>query len=309
MELRLNNLNKKMRVKIYSALFFLICMMIVFLSMAQQSNKEYKKEIERWDAERLESVKSPTGWVNLAGLFWLKNGKNNFGSASTNELVFPNNGFPSLLGTFELQDEKVKWITASGNEVWYKKSKVDEMEVFNIDSMTSPTLSYSTYRWNIIKREDKIGVRFRDLNNPALAALTHINRFDANPKWKINAYLEPSSFSTVAITNVLGQTYQQASPGKIVFEVEDKTYKLDAVEEGPKLLQVIFDDETNGIESYPSGRFLYVTRPGADGKVVIDFNKAFNPPCAFSPFATCPLPPKQNILPIRIEAGEKTIHH
>lgn len=298
-----------MRVKTYSALVFLICMLAVFSSTAQQSKKEYKKEIERWDAERLESVKSPTGWVNLAGLFWLKNGKNNFGSASTNELVFSNSGFPSILGTFELQDEKVKWITASGNEVWYKKNKVDEMEVFNIDSITSPTLSYSTYRWNIIKREDKIGVRFRDLNNPALAALTHINRFDVDPKWKINAYLEPSSFSTVAITNVLGQTYQQASPGKIVFEVDGKTYKLDAVEEGPELLQVIFGDETNGIESYPSGRFLYVTRPGADGKVVIDFNKAFNPPCAFSLFATCPLPPKQNILPIRIEAGEKNVHH
>ena len=298
-----------MRVKKYSAFCFFICMLAVFSSTAQQSKKEYKKEIERWDAERLESVKSPTGWVNLAGLFWLKNGKNNFGSASTNELVFSNEGFPSLLGTFELNGDKVRWTTASGNEVWYKKNQVEGMEVFNIDSMSSPTLSYSTYRWNIIKREDKIGVRFRDLNNPALAALTHINRFAVNPKLKINAYLEPSSLSTVAITNVLGQTYQQASPGKIVFEVDGKTYRLDAVEEGPELLQVIFGDETNGIESYPSGRFLYVSKPGTDGKVVIDFNKAFNPPCAFSPFATCPLPPKQNILPIRIEAGEKTIHH
>ena len=298
-----------MRVKRYTTLFFLICMVTVFSSTAQQSKKEYKKEIERWDVERLESVKSPTGWVNLAGLFWLNKGTNKLGSASANELVFNKEGFPSLLGTFELNGDKVKWTTASGNEVWYKKNQVDEMEVFNVDSMSSPSLSYSTYRWSIIKREDKIGVRFRDLNNPALDALTHINRFDVNPKWKINAYLEPSTFSTVAITNVLGQTYQQASPGKIVFEVDGKTYKLDAVEETAELLQVIFGDETNGIESYPSGRFLYVTRPGPDGKVVIDFNKAFNPPCAFSPFATCPLPPKQNILPIRVEAGEKTIHH
>jgi uncharacterized protein (DUF1684 family) len=283
--------------------------LVVISSTAQQSKKEYIKEIERWDVERLEGVKSPTGWVNLAGLFWLNKGTNKLGSASANELVFNKEGFPSLLGTFELNDDKVKWTTASGNQVWYKKNQVDEMEVFNVDSMSSPSLSYSTYRWSIIKREDKIGVRFRDLNNPALAALTHINRFDVNPKWKINAYLEPSTFSTVAITNVLGQTYQQASPGKIVFEVDGKTYKLDAVEEGAELLQVIFGDETNGIESYPSGRFLYVTRPAQDGKVVIDFNKAFNPPCAFSPFATCPLPPKQNILPIRVEAGEKTIHH
>jgi len=298
-----------MRINSFRILSFIICLLVVFSSTAQQSKKEYIKEIERWDVERLESVKSPTGWVNLAGLFWLNKGKNRFGSASSNELVFTKEGFPSLLGTFELNGDKVKWTTASGNEVWYKKNQVDEMEVFNVDSMSSPSLSYSTYRWSIIKREDKIGVRFRDLNNPALDALTHINRFDVNPKWKINAYLEPSTFSTVAITNVLGQTYQQSSPGKIVFEMNGKTYKLDAVDESPELLQVIFGDETNGIESYPSGRFLYVYRPGADGKVVIDFNKAFNPPCAFSPFATCPLPPKQNILPIKVEAGEKTIHH
>jgi uncharacterized protein (DUF1684 family) len=298
-----------MRINSFRNLSFIICLLVVFSSTAQQSKKEYIKEIERWDVERLESVKSPTGWVNLAGLFWLNKGTNRLGSASANELVFNKEGFPSLLGTFELNGDKVKWTTASGNEVWYKKNQVDEMEVFNVDSISSPTLSYSTYRWSIIKREDKIGVRFRDLNNPALDALTHINRFDVNPKWKINAYLEPSTFSTVAITNVLGQTYQQASPGKIVFEVDGKTYKLDAVEETAELLQVIFGDETNGIESYPSGRFLYVTRPGPDGKVVIDFNKAFNPPCAFSPFATCPLPPKQNILLIRVEAGEKNLHH
>ena len=298
-----------MRINSFRILSFIICLLVVFSSTAQQSKKEYIKEIERWDVERLESVKSPTGWVNLAGLFWLNKGPNKLGSASANELVFNKEGFPSLLGTFELNGDKVRWTTASGNQVWYKKNQVDEMEVFNLDSMSSPSLSYSTYRWSIIKREDKIGVRFRDLNNPALDALTHINRFDVNPKWKINAYLEPSTFSTVAITNVLGQTYQQASPGKIVFEVDGKTYKLDAVEETAELLQVIFGDETNGIESYPSGRFLYVTRPGPDGKVVIDFNKAFNPPCAFSPFATCPLPPKQNILLIRVEAGEKTIHH
>ena len=214
-----------MRVHIYKLFFIALFPMVVFSAMAQQSKKEYKNEIERWDAERLESVKSPTGWVNLAGLFWLKSGKNKLGSASDNELVFSKDGFPSILGTFELDGDKVKWSTATGNEVWYKKNKVDEMQVFNVDSISSPTLSYSTYRWNIIKREDKIGVRFRDLNNPALDALTHINRFGVRPKWKIDAYIEPSTFSSVAITNVLGQTYQQASPGKIVFQVNTRKNK------------------------------------------------------------------------------------
>ena len=136
-----------MRINSFRNLSFIICLLVVFSSTAQQSKKEYIKEIERWDVERLESVKSPTGWVNLAGLFWLNKGTNRLGSASANELVFNKEGFPSLLGTFELNGDKVKWTTASGNEVWYKKNQVDEMEVFNVDSISSPTLSYSTYRW------------------------------------------------------------------------------------------------------------------------------------------------------------------
>ena len=211
---------------------FLIFFCSTFLSaVAQQSNKEYKKEIEQWDLNRLESVKSPTGWVNLAGLYWLNPGRNNFGSASTNELVYSKEGFPAMLGTFELTGNTVKWGTANGQEVWHNTNKVTDMVVFHVDSSSTPSLAYSTYRWSIIKREDKIGVRFRDLNNLSLAALTHINRFDVDSKWRINAYLEQSMLPTVAITNVLGQTYQQSSPGKIVFELNGKTYKLDAVDE------------------------------------------------------------------------------
>jgi uncharacterized protein (DUF1684 family) len=169
-------------------------------------------------------------------------------------------------------------------------------------------LAYHTFRWTIIKREDKLGVRFRDLDHPNLKTFNHIERFAVSSKWKINATLEPALYASVSITNVLGQTYPMPSPGKIVFEVDGKKYKLDAVDEGGDDLFILFGDDTNAEHSYESGRFLYIPKQDANGNTVIDFNKAINPPCAFSTFATCPLPPKQNVLPIAITAGEKRVH-
>ena len=117
--------------------------------------------------------------------------------------------------------------------------------------------------------------------------------------------LETAPQSSIAITNILGQTNAEASPGKVVFTIDGVTYKLDALEETPGELFIIFGDATSGKETYPAGRFLYMPKPAPGGTAYIDFNKCFNPPCALSTFATCPLPPKQNILPIAIRAGEK----
>lgn len=296
--------------KIFSSvlifIFFVICVQTL---VAQTSAKNYKKEIEEWDKKRLLDLKSATGWVNLAGLFWLNSGENSFGKDSSNNVIFNHPNFPAFLGKFIVSEKEVMWVTNPGNQVYIRDKKIDQLVVFHVDSTTNPSLSFSTFKWSIIKRESKIGVRFRDLNNPALTALTSIDRYRANPKWIINARLETSLFSTVSITNVLGQTTQQSSPGKLVFELNQKTYKLDVIDEGPGDMFVIFGDETNGDETYHTGRFMYVARPDENGNTIIDFNRSFNPPCAFTPFATCPIPPRQNILPVRIEAGEKNVHH
>jgi uncharacterized protein (DUF1684 family) len=296
--------------KIFSSalifMFFAICVQHV---VAQNSAKNYKKEIEEWDTKRLLDLKSATGWVNLAGLFWLNSGENRFGKDSSNNVIFNHPNFPDFLGKFIVSEKEVKWITNPENQVYIRDKKIDELVIFHVDSSSNPSLSFSTFKWSIIKRENKIGVRFRDLNNPALSALTNIDRYRANPKWIINASLKTSMFSTIAITNVLGQTTQQASPGKLVFQLNQKTYKLDVIDEGPGDMFVIFGDETNGDETYHTGRFLYVSRPDENGNTTIDFNKSHNPPCAFTTFATCPIPPRQNIIPVRIEAGEKNLHH
>ncbi len=288
----------------------IICVFVfsVLFSSVSAQGISYKDEIAAWDKKRLASLKSENGWVNLAGLFWLKPGENTFGSDASNQVVYTGTGFPEKAGKFIVGEKEVKWISNTSSKVSIKGNIVTETVAFHIDSARAPQFSLGSYRWNIIKREDKIGVRFRDLNSAALNALTHISKYDADVKWKIKAVFEPTLFKTIPITNVLGQTTQQASPGRIVFEIAGKSYKLDALDEGPGDLFVIFGDDTNQDETYPSGRFIYVPRPDAKGVTYIDFNKSENPPCAFTSFATCPLPPRQNILPFRIDAGEKKTH-
>ena len=278
------------------------------LSIGQSQEKLFKEDVAQWDAKRIASLKGANGWVNLAGLFWLSPGENKFGSSADNELVFNDPRFPAHLGTFILTEKEVIWKTASGNEVFNKQQKVDQVSIFDVSKSESIQLSYATFRWIIIKREDKIGVRFRDLNHPNLKTFQHIERYKPSLKWKLDATLEPSLYATVSITNVLGQTYQMPSPGKVFFEVEGKKYKLDVVDEGGDELFILFGDETNAEHSYESGRFMYIPKPDANGHTVLDFNKALNPPCAFSTFATCPLPPKQNVLPFAVTAGEKRVH-
>ena len=291
--------------------YFLNIILFVFFSqvvVGQSDVKSLKEDIKQWDEKRISSLKSANGWVNLAGLFWLTKGENKFGAASSNEIVFNDPRFPSLIGTFVLTDKEVIWKTAPGNDVYNKQEKVEQLSIFQLNNSQGVQLSYGTFRWTIIKREDRVGVRFRDLDHPNLKTFQHIERYKPSSKWKVEARLEPGLYATVSITNVLGQTYQQPSPGKIVFEIDGKKYKLDAVDEGGDELFILFGDETNAEFTYESGRFMYIPKPDANGKTVVDFNKALNPPCAFSVFATCPLPPKQNVLPIAVTAGEKRVH-
>jgi len=293
---------------------FSFCMIAFLLDLfsdatAQVAPRNYKEEIATWDKERLASLKSATGWVNLAGLYWLKSGENPFGSDPSNALVFQHPSFPAQLGSFLLTDKEVIWKTAVGQTVLEKNKPFDQGVIFQLDSMRSISLAYKTFRWSIIKREQLIGVRFRDLANPALDALKKIDRFPVSRNWVLEAEFIPSLVPTITTTNILGQSYQQPHPGKIRFVIDGKTYQLDVVDEGePDEYHIVFGDATNGNDTYESGRFIDIPKPDANGKTIIDFNKAYNPPCAFSEFSTCPIPTKANTLSISISAGEKKVH-
>lgn len=265
----------------------------------------YKAEIESWHQERVEGLKGNNGWLNLAGLFWLKDGVSTFGSDDSNDLVFPKEKIPGKAGVFLLQNGIVTMTALPQVEILANEQPIKSAVVFHPDSTRQPRLAYGDLQWFIIKRDDQYGVRLRDLNSNAVAEFQGIDRYEVDPSYRVEARLEvPSAPKKIDITNVLGQTTAQESPGTLVFTLDEQQYRLDALVEEEELF-IIFGDPTNDKETYPSGRYVYASMPGADGKTILDFNKAYNPPCAFTPFATCPLPPAQNVLPIAITAGEK----
>lgn len=281
---------------------------LVILLIQAKAQSSYEQAVDSWHSKRIESLKAENGWLNLVGLFWLEEGKNTFGSDKQNNLVFPTGSIAAQAGYFERKGSTVKLVVANGVNIAINGKPIKEAIVFHPDSLRTPTVVAGNLKWTIIKRDNKIGIRLRDVKSPAVAAFKGIERFAVDSTWKIEATLQPAPKASIAITNVLGQTNEQQSPGKLLFTINGKQYSLDALEEGNELF-IIFGDATSGKTTYPAGRFLYATKPDANGKTILDFNKAYNPPCAFTDFATCPLPPKQNILPIAITAGEKDFGH
>lgn len=286
---------------------------LIALSSIGQSNA-YLAEIEQWHATRIAALKKPDGWLNLEGLFWLKAGVNRFGSATKNDVVFANSAFPSHLGDFVFEGGKVYWKNATGEKITVKKSTGEIIQDISSVNLLSEkegeyTSQWKDFVWVVIKREDKIGVRFRNLKAKTLLEFKGIERFPVDPRWRIQAKVIPQDQNPLMIMNVLGQNTAQKHGGQLVFEIEGKTYRLDAIDEGGIRLFVTFADATSGNTTYGSGRFIELDKPDANGKTYIDFNKAYNPPCAFTQFATCPLPPPQNRLNIEVPVGEKKYGH
>jgi uncharacterized protein (DUF1684 family) len=280
------------------------------LVSSNAQNNTYFAEVEQWHSIRIAELKQPNGWLNLEGLFWLKKGTNSFGSATTNDLVYNNPAFPKHLGDFIYEDGKVYWKDAATEKITIKDNAglvIANAETLNLlTAIEGKYLSqWKDFVWVVIQREDKVGVRFRNLKAKTLLEFKGIERFPVDARWRIKAKVIPQNQNPLMIMNVLGQNTAQKHGGQLVFEIEGKTYRLDAIDEGGVRLFVTFADATSGKTTYGSGRFIELDKPDADGYTYIDFNKAYNPPCAFTEFATCPLPPPQNRMSIAIPAGEK----
>ncbi len=269
------------------------------------AENSYKQSINEWHRSREESLKADDGWLAVAGLFWLKEGHNTFGSANSNDIVFPEGKIAEQAGKFILTDNEVLLEADTTAGIIIDGVDLKQGVIYSADMKQAPVMKHGSLSWYVIKRGDKYGIRLRDTESEARKNFTGIKRYPVTLDWKLEAKLELNPFpKQVAITNVLGQTSQEQSPGALVFKIAGQQYRLDVLEEGAELF-VIFADKTNGKETYGAGRYLYVDKPDGDGKTVIDFNKSTNPPCAFTSFATCPLPPKQNFLDVEILAGEK----
>lgn len=259
----------------------------------------HRSEIDAWQKTRDARLRAEDGWLTLVGLTWLTDGKNT--------LTTP------FHGTFTLQNGKVTLQPNAKSKFAIDDKPVTKPVELKADTdPDGPTAVISgSMRFNIIKRSDRYGVRIKDTQSAARTDFKGMEYFPIDPKWRVEARLEPHNpEKKIPITNIVGQTTDEVSPGALVFMIDGRTYRLDPIlEQGSKDYFVIFKDETSHDMTYPAGRYLYASPAGPDGKVILDFNKAYNPPCVFTPFATCPLPPLQNRLPLRIEAGEKDYKH
>ncbi|SIT94622.1 hypothetical protein SAMN05444128_3677 [Pontibacter indicus] len=271
-----------------------------------ETTAAYVASVDEWHQKREAKLKAPDGWLTLAGLFWLQEGANTFGSGPDNDLTFPEGKIPTRAGIITLKGDTVTTTIRPGVEVLLKGMPVRETLLYTSAMDSVPRLSHGTLTWFVIKRGTRYGIRLRDLQNDALVHFKGIKRFPVKADWRLKATFVPHPTpKQLAITNIVGQTSMQDSPGTLVFTLNGQQYQLDALLDGEELF-IIFADKTNGIETYGAGRYINTDKPGPDGTTVLDFNKAYNPPCDFVSYATCPLPPRQNFLPIMIEAGEKS---
>jgi hypothetical protein len=284
---------------------------IVLFQQVQAQDKAYIQSVNDWHKMRIDYLKKPDGWLNLEGLFWLKKGKNSFGSDAKANCHYDNKDFPALLGNFIYQGDSVIWENGKTDVITLDKVKAVAGQSYKVfDNKGKETvMDWKQFSWVVIKREDKVGIRFRNLKAKTLLNFKDIERFPIQAKWHIQAKLIQPAQNFLMITNVLGQTVSSKNAGKLVFEIEGKSFSLDVIDENGPTLFIVFADQTSGKTTYGAGRFIDIPKPDKNGNTSIDFNNAYNPPCAFTAFATCPLPPEQNRLSISIEAGEKNYGH
>ncbi len=279
--------------------------------VAGEVDPAYKTEIETWRAQRVARLTTPDGWLTLIGLHFLKDGENTVGSASDNDLVLA--GGPAHFG---------KVLAGADGRVNVELSAAAEPRIDGKPALAGelqwragrPTVVASgTVSFFVVERGGKKALRVKDSAADSRAHFLGLDYFPTDPTWRIEAtWVEFDEPRTVSITNILGVTGPAIVHGKAVFERDGQKIELLPIDEGPgEPLFFVISDATSGKETYGAARFVYADAP-VDGKVVIDFNRAQNPPCAFTAFATCPLPPKDNRLPFAVEAGEKNYrgaHH
>ena len=262
----------------------------------------------KWHERRLQRLQSEDGWLSLVGLHWLKEGTNRVGSAENNDVVL-HAKTPATLGTIVLQGKTatLQPDPAAGLMIDGKPVTAPAVLVPDTDEKGPTVVQVGSVRFNVIERHGRYGLRVKDAAAGTRTHFKGLEYFPFNKKWVVEARFEPfNPPRRVSITDVLGLTSEEVSPGMLAFSVDGKQYRLQPIlEQGETDYFIIFKDQTSGKETYPAARYVYAAPPGPDGKTIIDFNRAYNPPCAFTPFATCPLPPPQNRMPVRVEAGEK----
>ena len=276
----------------------LICLSFVGITVAQEL------EFAQWKIKRKIELTGEDGWLNLVGLIWMEKDAPYLEEVNANTLGFGKISGATTLGKFEFVQDSV----------WFEPSKLAIQKVPNealstrilvypIGYGSGEGVYYKNWKWTLIQRGGNYALRLRDLNHPNLKNFIPTSTFDYNAAYRFRAKMVPRFNQTLEIPNVLGQLITWKVIGVLQFERAGQQFELLVLDELGKLF-VLFSDETSAIETYPTGRYLYVNPPDEQGMTTLDFNYAYNPPCAYTEFATCPIPPKSNRLPFAVLAGE-----
>lgn len=256
--------------------------------------------VESWRAQRNAALRREIGWLTLVGLGWLREGANRVGSEPDNEVVLPSG--QARAGTVVVSNGTA---TATGDFTHAGKAARSLPLTSDTDG-DATMLELGKLRLCLIERGGRLAIRTWDTTSRARRDFDGIDHWPVDGRWRVDARYDATPGRTLEVPDVLGTVDEQASPGEVVFELGSVIHRLQGLSGGESgELWLVFADGTNGAESYGGGRFLYTGVPDADGRVSVDFNRAYNPPCVFSPFATCPLPWPENRLNVRIEAGER----
>ncbi|MCU0720818.1 MAG: DUF1684 domain-containing protein [Pirellula sp.] len=274
---------------------------------------DYDAEIKLWRTQDEERLRAPFGWLALTGHYWLTEGANEFDSQAgpnPKAIVLPSNLSEQIKGVFVVKGTVVE-LSLPENSPVTVNGKSEREVTLDIDGTKEEAdgkdkiAIADRIQLQLVKRNGRFAVRVRDSESPTRAQFTGKKWYDVDKSYRVQAsftpYLPPRD---VSIVNIKGESVRSKVVGSLSFTINDRTFSLDALSETPDRLFVLFKDLTNGDTTYEAGRFLYASLP-VDGVVTLDFNKAYNPPCAFSSHTLCPVPPKQNHLSIEIRAGER----
>mgnify|MGYP003390958785 FL=1 len=277
------------------------------LAKEKAEKMRHQSEVLQWRAGRIEKLKQPDGWLSLVGMHWLPQGVTRVGSG-------PANGTRIKVGP----DNLGLITTNKRNQVWLQPDSIDGITIDGKpmsgrtelvpDTRGTPTvvgLDGGRASFIVIERGGRLALRVRDADAPTRIGFTGIDSFPIDRRFRVQAEFSPHEAGrTIDVVNILGMVEPMMNPGTVRFQLDGRDFTLEAIDEGDHRLFLVFADRTSGKQSYAAARFVYAEYPDADGKTVVDFNKSYNPPCAFSAYSTCPMPPPENRMDIAITAGE-----
>ena len=283
-----------------------VAILVVSTAAGQASSAAYERDVTAWRSDREARLKAENGWLTVVALHWLKEGENRVGAEPGLEVPLPAPA-PKRVGVITLKNGVARF-TPSGAAALTRGKPAGPM---NLKPDTGPdydTLDIGPIRFFVIQRENRFGVRVKDNQSEARRTFRGLKWYPVDRSWRIRAKFVPwDKTRTLTFDTEIGTKEQEPSPGYVVFQRGGKEYRLEPVVEEDHLWFVL-RDQTSGKSTYAASRFLYVPMP-KDGYVDLDFNKAENPPCVFTAFATCPLPPPQNRLTLPVTAGELMYAH